>query len=72
MNFAEKDELLDNATNGTDDDGGWLSPNQQQLESPKCGHSRQGSNASANSVGLKKWIDVITGKVSLFEYIIEA
>ncbi|XP_017758874.1 PREDICTED: gamma-1-syntrophin isoform X1 [Eufriesea mexicana] len=54
----EKEEKLDNVANGSSEDE-WLSPNRQG-GSPRCGHSRQSSNASATSVQYRKWVDVIT------------
>lgn len=57
--LIEKEEKLDNATNGTEEDG-WVSPSKQP-GSPRCSHSRHGSNASASSAHAKKWVDLITG-----------
>ncbi|XP_043686044.1 gamma-1-syntrophin isoform X1 [Vespula pensylvanica] len=54
----EKEEKLDNVANGSADDG-WVSPN-RQAGSPRCGHSRQSSNASSASMQYKRWVDVIT------------
>ncbi|KAI4473216.1 hypothetical protein M0802_016251, partial [Mischocyttarus mexicanus] len=42
-----------------DADDGWVSPN-RQAGSPRCGHSRQSSNASSASMQYKRWVDVIT------------
>ncbi|XP_074110105.1 syntrophin-like 2 isoform X1 [Cotesia typhae] len=54
----EKEEKLDNATNGEVDEE-WDLPNKRSL-SPISGHSRHGSNTSACSTNSKKWIDVLT------------
>ncbi|XP_014214536.1 gamma-1-syntrophin [Copidosoma floridanum] len=58
---TEKEEKLDNASNGAAEDG-WVSPSKLLASSPKLGggHSRQGSNASTSSAKQKKWVDVVT------------
>lgn len=61
--LLEKEEKLDNVANGGSEDE-WLSPN-RQAGSPRCGHSRQNSNASVSSMQCKKWVDVITGCIDL-------
>ena len=57
--LTEKEEKLDNATNGSAEDG-WVSPSKQP-GSPRCSHSRHSSNASSSSTHAKKWVDLITG-----------
>ncbi|XP_016840789.1 gamma-1-syntrophin isoform X2 [Nasonia vitripennis] len=57
---TEKEEKLDNASNGAAEDG-WVSPSKLVASSPKAsGHSRQGSNASTSSTKQKKWVDIVT------------
>lgn len=64
--ITEKEEKLDNASNGTAEEG-WMSPSKLRPSSPKGTHSRQGSNTSAHSIKQMKWVDIVTGSNLLYQ-----